>query len=711
MKKTKSLLSTLKFWLSVFIIILSTVTISSVYYFLKKKLQQQYYIQKSSTIKQVKESFVYPLWYINKNEIEMISNSFMQNEIIEGIKVVILPYNEVIFDKQKKMYNIEISKIPIKYNSQTIGYVIISFSPHFFYASLNNIIYTNIFLSLLVILIIFIVSDAIIKNLIYIPIKNIQDILHKIGDGQYNVSIKDEEYKEFVDIYEGIRVLANNISNRESRLIESERKFRSVAENIPVGILIYQCNSLTYCNRAAEKILGCNKNEIDKVLIRHIGSTTSSNYLQGKVFEYKGRENVKFVTDKGKIKNLDLIMDKIKFNGDIGYVMVIVDNTEYKRALDEIERLQKLLKNILDSVPSSVFTIDVDYNVTYWNKSFLDTYAKGKNYLKGKNLFDIMDLDDKIKVKLAEAIKTKKEEYIFRTSKDNEGRERYENITISPLVSNGIEGMVIKIDDVTDYIKFNERLVQSDKMITIGNMAAGIAHEINNPLAVIMQAAEVCLNRLEHTLKNDQAASLMKVDFKQVEKYVTEMKIKDLLQKIKLSTNRAAGIIRSLSFFARGKDGELEQVDLRELMENTLTIAYTDYSLKEKYDVKKIKVTKKYGKVPLVKCEPGKLQLVFLNIIKNAAQAMAGMEDPELKIKIDSSDGGVVVEIEDNGSGMDEKVKKHIFDPFFTTREVGQGTGLGLYTAYLIVSQHGGFIDVTSSLGKGTTFKIYLPVS
>ncbi len=321
-------------------------------------------------------------------------------------------------------------------------------------------------------------------------------------------------------------------------------------------------------------------------------------------------------------------------------------------------------------------------------------------------------MGSELKDRLNKAINSKDVQSFFRKSETDNGAERFENITIFPLKSNGIDGAVIKIDDITEQIRFEEMLIHSEKMITIGNMASGIAHEINNPLAIIMQACDVCCNRLKDSPKNREIATEMGIDFDALKNYITQRKIDNMLFKIKEATKRASDIIRGLLTFTQGSSARMDGIDIREVMDKTLIMAYSDYSLKKKYDMKKIKIIKEYKDVPKICCDPTKMQQVFLNIIKNSAQAMANVDHPEITIKITYHEDMVKINIKDNGPGIPKDVIGNIFDPFYTTKQVGEGVGLGLYISYFIVTkQHNGKIFVDSAPDKGTSVSIYLPIS
>jgi signal transduction histidine kinase len=176
---------------------------------------------------------------------------------------------------------------------------------------------------------------------------------------------------------------------------------------------------------------------------------------------------------------------------------------------------------------------------------------------------------------------------------------------------------------------------------------------------------------------------------------------------------RAARIVENMLSFSRRNSLSLAEVDIPALLDRTLELAANDYDLKKKYDFRKIRIVREYEPdLPLVLCEESKIQQVFFNLIRNGAQAMASQDRPPCFIlRVEGGDGEVRIEIEDNGPGMTEELRKRVFEPFFTTKRVGEGTGLGLSVSYfLVVENHGGRIDVESTPGKGSVFIIHLPL-
>ncbi|MBL4638745.1 MAG: hypothetical protein JKY76_05225 [Proteobacteria bacterium] len=291
--------------------------------------------------------------------------------------------------------------------------------------------------------------------------------------------------------------------------------------------------------------------------------------------------------------------------------------------------------------------------------------------------------------------------------------EKFLNITFS----NFPNGAIIACQDVTEQVRIEEMLVQNEKMLSLGELAAGMAHEVNNPLAGIMQTANVMSNRLirDDVPANLTAAENVGTTMQTIQAYMEQRGIIRMLESINTSCDRVADIVTNMLSFARKSDESFSSHNLNSLLDKSLALSSADYNLKNKYDFKSITIVKEYDdNLPLVSCEEGKIQQVFLNILRNGAEAMqeAGATPATFTIQTTYSAelDMVSVTIEDNGPGIDEKTRKRIFEPFFTTKPVGVGTGLGLSVSFFIITEnHGGEMTVESALGKGTKFCIRLP--
>ena len=267
------------------------------------------------------------------------------------------------------------------------------------------------------------------------------------------------------------------------------------------------------------------------------------------------------------------------------------------------------------------------------------------------------------------------------------------------------------------------QLIQTEKMSSLGQLVAGVAHEINNPVNFIygnlVYAQEYTDNLLEvidvyQQHYPDPVEPVQKI----IESVELEFLIEDLpklLTSMKVGANRIREIVESLRNFSRLDEAEVKQVDVHEGIDSTLMILYN--RLKGKSDTREIQVIKNYGILPKIECYAGQLNQVFMNIISNAIDALESSaskleKTPEITITTAlKSDRKISISIKDNGCGMSEAVQKQIFDPFYTTKPVGKGTGLGLAISYqVVVERHGGELNCLSIPGKGTEFIIEVPL-
>ena len=296
------------------------------------------------------------------------------------------------------------------------------------------------------------------------------------------------------------------------------------------------------------------------------------------------------------------------------------------------------------------------------------------------------------------------------------GEVCYEDITIYPLITSGESGAVIRLDNVTEQVLLSEMMIQSEKMLSVGGLAAGMAHEINNPLAGMMQTANVMLNRLtaSNIPANLQTATQLGISMQSVQLYMQDRGILRMINSIIESGDRVAVIVDNMLNFSRQNDAQSSEQNLADLLDKALELSSTDYNLKNNFDFKSIGIVKEYQlDMPDIICEPGKIQQVFLNILRNGAQAMqeANVSSPTFvfRISYDKLTEEAIIEIEDNGPGLEEGVKRRIFEPFFTTKKEGTGTGLGLSVSYFIITEnHAGRLLVDSVVNNYCKFTNFL---
>jgi PAS domain S-box-containing protein len=404
-------------------------------------------------------------------------------------------------------------------------------------------------------------------------------------------------------------------------------------------------------------------------------------------------------------------------DGSTGLRGVLTDVSAIHRAEHEAMLTRLYLKNVVDLMPTILIGTDRDGVVNLWNEHAVKitgvTPEEAHNRLLSEILPPLTPEQSMVRTALIEG-QTLSETRVRRNISDE---DRYWDIRIYPLSLQDLDSAIIYIDDVSDQIQMEKVMIQTEKMVSVGGLAAGMAHEINNPIGAILQSTQVLSNRLFSAIPaNIQAAEECDIPLAKIGAYMEARSIPSMLDVILKSGYRVADIIKDISSFSRNVDDSSaakSDVDIHELLAQALNFAKKDHV---HYDFNNIEVQEEYGEIPLVHCSKTQIQQVLLNLIKNGAEAMATWEQmpaaPKFIIRTSRIKDSVRIEIEDNGPGISEEIQKRIFEPFYTTKTHNIGTGLGLSISYFIISQnHNGAIDLVSSPGNGARFIIDLPIS
>ena len=281
------------------------------------------------------------------------------------------------------------------------------------------------------------------------------------------------------------------------------------------------------------------------------------------------------------------------------------------------------------------------------------------------------------------------------------------------------DSTMVLLEDITEKLKTRELMIQSEKIHSIGGLAAGMAHEINNPLGGMIQSLNVLSRRLgigRKTDKSQQMANDIGLNINKFNEFIERSNVPLLVQVMDESGRRIADIVNNMLTFSRKSDGTKQSSDILKVIDKTLELCLIDFNMKKQYDFKTINVVKEFqDSLPEILCDQSKIQQVLLNLIKNSTQELHDSEIINPKITLSAcfqpDEQMVKIEVTDNGNGIENENLVRIFEPFYTTKISGEGTGLGLSVShYIITDEHKGKMDVSSEPGKGTTFTIGLPV-
>jgi two-component system, NtrC family, sensor kinase len=373
-----------------------------------------------------------------------------------------------------------------------------------------------------------------------------------------------------------------------------------------------------------------------------------------------------------------------------GYIGIAIQNARLYASLEEkvseYERLKDFNENIVESISVGVMAVDLADRIESWNSQMEVMYALPRWQALTRPLSEVFPaafVEEFYRVRQTPGIHNL---YKFRLGTPT-GETRVVNVAIAPLVTRkfNVIGRLIIVDDITERVELESQLSQSDKLSSIGLLAAGVAHEVNTPLAVISSYAQM----LSKQLQGDPTRTA-------------------LLEKITRSTFRASEIVNNLLNFSRTSGTEFTEVDVNKIVSDTLAL------LEHQFKTSKIKVQDELtDHLPLIQGNAGKLQQVFLNLFLNAKDAMPSGGS----LRVATSNGnGVSIVIADTGSGIAQEHIRRIYDPFFTTKTTprdgqNRGTGLGLSVTYGIIQEHAGKIRVESQPGEGTTFYLDFPLT
>jgi two-component system, NtrC family, sensor kinase len=413
--------------------------------------------------------------------------------------------------------------------------------------------------------------------------------------------------------------------------------------------------------------------------VRHVEPLTVRNRVIGFLC-LGGRRNGDYLTTE----DLDLLSSLA------GYASIAVDNAMLYRSLEakavELQQLQVYSENVIESISLGVAVITSEGRITVWNGAMARLTGVEREAALDRPLTDILPrnvVESALEMIDGPDWIVRRLSRLFRTHIHLEdGTARLINVTLSPFISRESvnTGTLLVFDDITEKVQLENQLQQAEKLSSIGLFAAGLAHEVNTPLAAISSYAQMLLREAD-----------------------SDDPRREMFRKIEKQSFRASDILNNLLNFARFSERDFEEVNVNSLMLDTLSLL--DHQFKNgdiRVDVD-LDPT-----LPKTVGNGGKLQQVFMNLFLNARDSMP--KGGRLRLSSRCEDSELVVQVADTGAGISREDIRRIYDPFFTTKSVGKGTGLGLSISYGIIQEHSGRIAVESEPGKGTTFSLHLPI-
>jgi two-component system NtrC family sensor kinase len=469
----------------------------------------------------------------------------------------------------------------------------------------------------------------------------------------------------------------------QSSLRDSKQKYSTLVENSTDGILLIDDNTITYANpkfktmfgRPLDTAIGCRfrdligseyRDEADRNRAARLAWKPTPNTYEITLLHADGREIPVEISPK-----------IIEMGGRQCDMVVVRDITERKLAEAELKRQKDIIDRIIASTPDCVAVLNSDQRLVLANSAFRQTFCPGAAQVEDIPLIEIIpdqELAEKTALVLGGDNSHLQCEFRHRL-KD-------QDVILAANVINMQKEVLIILRDISEERERRERLYLTDRLASVGEMASGIAHELNNPLTTIVGLSQLLAEEdLPESVKED-------------------------LRAVFSEAQRAASIVNNLLTFARKHPPERRQIQINSILEDVLRLrAYV-------HKTSNIQVHSRLDDhLPATLADYFQIQQVFLNIILNAESAMIEAHQRGiLNISTEAQDGQLKISFADDGPGIPEENLSRIFNPFFTTKPVGKGTGLGLSISYGIISSHNGKIYVNSQRGRGATFVVELPV-
>lgn len=366
-------------------------------------------------------------------------------------------------------------------------------------------------------------------------------------------------------------------------------------------------------------------------------------------------------------------------------------NTSINRARQEHRRFTEA---ILDALPVSIYVIDRDYRIVTWNRHReIGVQGIPRDSVIGRDVFQVLAKypQGRLRQEFERAFQTGQLERIEQRTTDDNGTTKHWMVSKIPMrdqETGEITHVITVGEDVTVRVEAIHAVGRAEKLAAIGRLAAGVVHEINNPLATISACSEALESRVEEGVfgESEEVADLH-----------------EYLGLIRSEAFRCKSITNGLLDFSRGRTGNRFEIDILEVIKSSARLVRHQ----KRGDNIKIKLEFD-NEMPLVKADEGQIQQAIIALATNAIDAMP--QGGTLTFRVSSQHNRVIIEIQDTGVGIEAEELSKIFEPFYTTKEVGKGTGLGLAVCYGIITEHGGRVSVRSNVGVGTTFSIYLPI-
>jgi PAS domain S-box-containing protein len=488
-----------------------------------------------------------------------------------------------------------------------------------------------------------------------------------------------------------------------------KERYFTLFEQAPIGVLLFdralvisECNeSLARILRSTRKLLvGLDMNKLrDQTVVPSLRAA-----LDGTSAYYEGPYRAT-TSDAAVFVSLRTSPLRDDDGSVIGGMGVVEDITERTQAAQLVRESEERFRKLIERAPDAIAVVTQDHRIAYANDELAAALRRERSSLVGAVVLDFAfgaeDRDALVRCLGDSETRRPAVEVRFRAAP---GDRVHLEVTTMRIDHDGRPATLVFGRDVTERTRLQARLMQADRMVAMGTLAAGVAHEINNPLAYLSANLELLSKRKLPEVRRkllDAAADDARIDTEIIDSLG---RCADMLEIAREGAARVKDIVRDLRTFSRDDDRRTA-VDVRRVLDACVNIAWNE--LRERATI-----AREYDDVPSVDANESRLGQVFLNLILNAAQSIppGRMRDNRIVLRVRAHGPQVEVTVADTGQGIPEAAQAHVFEPFYTTKPAGVGTGLGLFICRGIVTSLGGDISIASSSPSGTTFKVLLPL-
>ena len=546
----------------------------------------------------------------------------------------------------------------------------------------------------------FLVTSAIIfvfvLKFVNQPIKKLIDASNLIARGEYLSNIDINQNDEMGQLFVAINKMGKRIASKQAQLKKQRDEYQNLFELVPCLVTIQDKNyQLVSYNKEFEETFNPTPGDFCFRVYKKRDEKCEVCPVE-KTFE-DGRSHYGQETGMDKNGNTTYWLSRTSpiqdARGNVVSVMeVCLDITRMKQLEERLEKSERKYYAIFNNIPNAVFVLNMNtLEILDCNKSVKDVYGYEKDEITGRSFLDLF-LDEE---KDHYAFKIMTSAYVNRAKHiDKDGKTLFAAIRVSPSEYLGQKVLLVTTSDITKRLEAEQQLIHAGKMATLGEMATGIAHELNQPLSVIKTASNFCLKKINGN------------------EIIEDKDLYTMLEKIDRNVNRSANIISHMRQFARKSDVVLAEVQINDVLKRAFDI------FSQQLKVRGIDVAWNIEQnLPTIMADPSRLEQVFINLLLNARDAIEekwwspepamGLKKITLKTTLEGN--SVVVEVRDTGVGVSDDIVDKLFEPFFTTKEVGKGTGLGLSISYGIIKDCQGDIKVTMNEQGETCFRITFP--